>query len=923
MAYGAKYYAEVQSRAGNLWKVSIYKDGYTGTTLTELTLWGLDGFVLSYNGEGDELHEPVKASDLRFTVSGASATMVAFVDDIVNGGSHTFIVKLEKWNEDSIPDPAYEFKWGGILTHEVTEVPDQSQYVVEITAIDGMATLADMSMTTEEFEDIATVSFNFYVKPAELVSAMLRQLPWVTTFAPTFALKWSDNWQPAGIGTSYWQNTTYINLKVFSEYNERTGKYDMQVFHDILSEVLRSFNSEIFLDGNFTIINKDYRRTTEARSCIYLEGATVLAGSTEGVEYDILQARDNARLAGGKFMYRQPVKKVRKKVTYENNSSANNNQTIYDQVTNIGVQLVGTTFVGSGDLACEAFSSDDVANLKISYDFGYHLKTTTIIDTQAYCAIKLKVKIVNSGVTYYLSGNSNAYTAAQWVTSSAARYAMISNPTPPYYLNDPVSHTYFNGDFIGELIIELPFTTAVTQTTIAAEFDSFYYITGTYTLSTTTEFYTVLSNRYIYIEPLNADNEQTVGFVTFSTVATNGNDLIYDLPDGLLHDGSDSTGLFYNNNTGAISILPATIVCTTKWYDKAVGTSSQYYLPEMCCRSIHRYTYKALKLYQGTVINPNVCYNDTLVIDYDTYKLYLVFNGGQFTGRTDRWTGEWWAVRQEESPEVLIETAVGAPFTGVEVSRSASSKPLTLGNTSKIADHLQVGNFELEYKSQSRYTALMAPNDADGYPDFRKPKTSDLYDWKFGDGTNYAEFESDGTLKLNGTATFWQDIDFPIIIRTTGAGIPSLATIRGNLSAPQWAVNDTNMCEAQEMIHPWKEGSEITWHVHMLTAASDASDRYVKWEIEWNYATIGEAWQMNNLTQTAEIRIDANTPILTHVIGTIYAWTPTGVKIGAHVWARLKRITAGGTAPSANPYCGMLQMHVECDTIGSRQIATK
>jgi len=30
----------------------------------------------------------------------------------------------------------------------------------------------------------------------------------------------------------------------------------------------------------------------------------------------------------------------------------------------------------------------------------------------------------------------------------------------------------------------------------------------------------------------------------------------------------------------------------------------------------------------------------------------------------------------------------------------------------------------------------------------------------------------------------WVDVDFPILIRTTGAGIPTLATINGNITAP-------------------------------------------------------------------------------------------------------------------------------------------
>jgi hypothetical protein len=38
---------------------------------------------------------------------------------------------------------------------------------------------------------------------------------------------------------------------------------------------------------------------------------------------------------------------------------------------------------------------------------------------------------------------------------------------------------------------------------------------------------------------------------------------------------------------------------------------------------------------------------------------------------------------------------------------------------------------------------------------------------------------------------------------------------------------------------------------------------------------------------------------------------------------RLKRVTATGAAPAANPWVGMLQAHIQMDTIGSSQITSK
>lgn len=169
----------------------------------------------------------------------------------------------------------------------------------------------------------------------------------------------------------------------------------------------------------------------------------------------------------------------------------------------------------------------------------------------------------------------------------------------------------------------------------------------------------------------------------------------------------------------------------------------------------------------------------------------------------------------------------------------------------------------------------------------------------------------------------WVDVDFPIIIRTTGAGIPTLTTLNGNITMPQWAVNDVNICESQEFIHGWEEGSTVTWHLHVTTNSSDASDRYLKFELEYGYVNIGETWTFPTTLTSPEILIPANTPAKTMLIASLGTFTPTNMRIAGHCVARLKRIASVGTAPSANPWIPMLQMHLKVNTLGSRTIQAK
>lgn len=172
-------------------------------------------------------------------------------------------------------------------------------------------------------------------------------------------------------------------------------------------------------------------------------------------------------------------------------------------------------------------------------------------------------------------------------------------------------------------------------------------------------------------------------------------------------------------------------------------------------------------------------------------------------------------------------------------------------------------------------------------------------------------------------ADFWQDIDFPIIIRTTGAGIPTLEVVNGNLTLPQWQVGDFNQCESQELVHQWKGGSDVFFHIHLTTNGADTNNRYVRFEIEYGYVTPGGAWIFPTTMDSGDLLIPANTTNKTMFIFPLGSFTPTGSKIGGHVTARLKRIAATGTAPTNNPWVAMLQLHILCDSIGSREISSK
>ena len=169
----------------------------------------------------------------------------------------------------------------------------------------------------------------------------------------------------------------------------------------------------------------------------------------------------------------------------------------------------------------------------------------------------------------------------------------------------------------------------------------------------------------------------------------------------------------------------------------------------------------------------------------------------------------------------------------------------------------------------------------------------------------------------------WVDVDFPIIIRTTGGARPILAEVVTDITAPQWAVGNWVQLEDQEIVHAYKEGSDWVWHVHLITNGTDVNDRYLRFEVKWIWANANDQFSEVITSTSEDMLIPANTPDRTHLVRNIKTHEMPTAKIGAHVLSRLERVASVGTAPTGNPFCSLLQIHVECDTLGSSQITSK
>ena len=195
---------------------------------------------------------------------------------------------------------------------------------------------------------------------------------------------------------------------------------------------------------------------------------------------------------------------------------------------------------------------------------------------------------------------------------------------------------------------------------------------------------------------------------------------------------------------------------------------------------------------------------------------------------------------------------------------------------------------------------------------------------KFGGTANYVQIDGSGEMTFVGSATVWDDLPpSPIISAKLGATAPTLATFVGNVEQYTFDATNDFVIGASEITHAWKEGSEISPHIHWATNGSGTVVTGVKWDLEY---TIGDS--MGTFSPAGTLSIDAtipaNTSDRTHFISN---FSPTidgsANKIGAYICWKLSRSASGTTAPASDPFALAVGFHVEQDSVGSKGTVTK
>ena len=172
----------------------------------------------------------------------------------------------------------------------------------------------------------------------------------------------------------------------------------------------------------------------------------------------------------------------------------------------------------------------------------------------------------------------------------------------------------------------------------------------------------------------------------------------------------------------------------------------------------------------------------------------------------------------------------------------------------------------------------------------------------------------------------WNDLVCPMFVGKTGtSNVPTFQAFVGVLTAYRFAADDY-LETCTELIHDYKEGTDLEVHIHWATNGVDVDNRAVKWEVVYSIANMNTGAFSGTTTLTGQTTIPANTTDRTHLYTSMSSLiSGAGRKIGDVILMRIRRIAATGglSAPSANPFGLNLGIHYEIDTMGSRQMGIK
>lgn len=187
------------------------------------------------------------------------------------------------------------------------------------------------------------------------------------------------------------------------------------------------------------------------------------------------------------------------------------------------------------------------------------------------------------------------------------------------------------------------------------------------------------------------------------------------------------------------------------------------------------------------------------------------------------------------------------------------------------------------------------------------------------DSGDYSAIEADGTYRMEGDATTWDDMRIPGLAVAVGASAPDLGAwlAAGNLQVRRF---DGNAITEQvfftcQLPHGYKEGTDIFPHVHWGPVNGNAGN--VRWNLEYSWANFETVFPNGTIIGVVDA---ANGTAWMNQVANFSAIDGTGQTLSSMLVCRLFRDPTDGDDTYGSD-AGFLEFdfHFQLDTIASRQ----
>jgi hypothetical protein len=194
---------------------------------------------------------------------------------------------------------------------------------------------------------------------------------------------------------------------------------------------------------------------------------------------------------------------------------------------------------------------------------------------------------------------------------------------------------------------------------------------------------------------------------------------------------------------------------------------------------------------------------------------------------------------------------------------------------------------------------------------------------KLGTSANNTEIEADGTMRANGDATTFDDVNTGFSAgKVPPQNAPTWAEFSANTASYTFDIDDYIDLATLEIPHSYKEGSDVEIHLHIVNNGTDTTERKAKYRVFFIWACPNHGSSGFDTEQYLDVEFTFPANVVdkrSWVLGFGIIPDSANMKMGCQVKTRVKRIACSTTEPTKDPFVGQLGLHFESDTLGSRQ----